>query len=91
VSNAPRLFAPNGRPLYKTEGPTGRRIILEERIVEGEPRWGFNCGEMEDREFVQVLANAIASAMQLVRSRKAEAKVNQEVQGVINQMNKETK
>lgn len=31
------LVGPNGKPIVKSEGPTGRRIILHEIMVNGQP------------------------------------------------------
>lgn len=86
------LVGPNGRPIQAADGPTGRKIYFEERMVKGRPTWGFNPGAVDDPdEFVQILADAISAVQRDRRSRRVEQKVNQEVQGHINKLAKEMK
>lgn len=63
------LVGPNGRPIVKSEGPTGRRLIVHEIMVKGQPElkleahgaWSKPCNNPQDQAREEIYARLLMS------------------------------
>lgn len=83
------LVGPNGRPIAH-DGPTGRKIIIHEAVVNGRAAWGVEFNEIGILEVFQILGDVIRGIAQRERSMIAEKRAMKNVQAKMDEINKET-
>lgn len=84
------LVGPSGRPIAH-DGPTGRKIIIHEAMVQGRPAWGVDFEGIGILEVFQILGDVIRGIAQRERSLIAEKRAMAKVQEKVNQINEENK